>query len=389
MLSRLPQLPVYAQLPITLVSGKGAYVYDETGTEYLDMYGGHAVAITGHCHSKVVKAICNQAEKLMFYSNIVDFQIRRDLCEKLAALGPPGTYAVFLCNSGAEANENALTLARLATRRAKVVSIEGGFHGRTFLTLSISGIEKYRALSFLDGEPIFKSGEVIPFGHIDAARRTIDDACAAVIIEPIQGLNGCIPAEQSYLSELRKICSLRGALLIFDEVQCGMGRCGAFTVGQRQNISADLVTLAKGLGGGFPIAAVLISKEIAEIVKPGELGTTFGGGPMACAAALATLDVIEEENMIENARDIGDFLMSELAAVHGVKKVQGAGMLIGIVLDLPASEIRDKLLIKHRIISGTSAVSNVLRILPPLNLNLEQAQRFISSLSEVLSEGKK
>lgn len=387
MLSQPPQLPVYPQLPLTLVSGRGPFVFDKTGREYLDMYGGHAVAATGHCHPRVVEAISAQAAKLIFYSNAVDIPVRRELCAKLVDMGPENMRAVFLCNSGAEANENALTLARMITGRRKVVSVSGGFHGRTLLTLSLSGLAKYRKLAATPDGPLVSDVEVVSFGDIEEASGTVDETCAAVIIEPIQGLGGCVAADRSYLLGLRQVCDRHGVMLIFDEVQCGSGRCGAFTVAQLLNVRPNLISLAKGLGGGFPIGAVLADETAVKAVRPGDLGSTFGGGPLACAASLANLNAITDEDMIENASVVGEHLKRQLAAVAGVVKVQGEGLLLGMMLDRSAAEVRDELLQEHGIIAGTSAVPEVLRIMPPLNLPMEQADRFVSALRAVLTKG--
>jgi len=387
MLSRAPQLPVYDQLPLTLTSGSGPFVYDEAGNEYLDMYGGHAVAATGHCHPRVVRAVKKQAGDLLFYSNAVHIPARAALCEKLVRMGPEGARAVFLCNSGAEANENALTLARLATGRSGVVSFAGGFHGRTLLTLSICGIDRYRSLATVKDGPLFPHARIVPFGDARTASEAIDDTCAAVIIEPVQGLAGCVAASEEFLVALRRACDRSGAFLIFDEIQCGTGRCGAFCAGQLSGVSPDLTTLAKGLGGGFPIGAVLAGEKAVAAASVGALGSTFGGGPLACAAALANLEVIEEEGMIENARRVGERLQAALASIPGVERVQGAGLLLGIVLDRKARPVLDRLLGEHRIIAGGAAYERVLRIMPPLNLPVELADRFSASLENVLTKG--
>ncbi len=388
MLSQVPELPVYSQLPLTLVSGKGSMVFDETGRAYLDMYGGHAVAVTGHCHPRVVEAITLQAASLLFYSNAVDIPVRRELCARLIELGPKNMRAVFLCNSGAEANENALTLARLTTGRRKIVSVSGGFHGRTLLTLSLSGIEKYRSLASSEDGPLFFNKQVLAFGDIAAAAKLIDESCAALIIEPVQGLAGCVAAEENYLQKLREICDHKGVMLVFDEVQCGAGRCGAFTVAQLRGVQPNLISLAKGLGGGFPVGAVLADQAAVDAVRPGDLGSTFGGGPLACAAALANCNALVEEGMIENAARLGIQLKLGLTGIPGVLKVNGEGLMLGIVLDRAAAAVRDELLRDHDIIAGVSAVPEVLRILPPLNLTTELADRFVSALQSVLKKGQ-
>ncbi len=385
-MSNLPELPVYHQYPLTLVSGAGALVCDEAGNVYLDMYGGHAVAATGHCHPRVVKAIQKQAEKLLFYSNAVHIPVRNALCKKLVRMGPEGTEAVFLCNSGAEANENALTLARLITNRSKIVSFTGGFHGRTLQTLSLCGIDKYRALTTIDGEPLFKHGVIAPFNDAKAAAELIDKSCAAVIVEPVQGLAGCFAATGEFLKSLRKACDKTGAVLIFDEVQCGTGRCGAFVASMLTGVAPDITTLAKGLGGGFPIGAVLTNHRGVEAAAPGLMGSTFGGGPTACAAALANLRVMESEQMIANARKIGDRMKKALLKIPGVVEVRGAGLLLGAALDRKARPVMDKLLAKYKIIIGASVCENTLRVMPPLNLSADSADHFTDCFAKVLAD---
>jgi acetylornithine/N-succinyldiaminopimelate aminotransferase len=386
MLSQLPEMPVYSQLPITLVSGRGVFVTDDKGNEYLDMYGGHAVAVTGHCHPRVVEAVSTQAGKLLFYSNAVGIEIRSGLCKRLIELGPENMKAVFLCNSGAEANENALTLARLATGRRKIVSVTGGFHGRTLLTLSISGLENYRHLTETHAGPLFQHCQVAAFGDLDDVRKIVDETCAALIIEPVQGLNGAVVATDEFLEGIREICDATGAMMIFDEVQCGSGRCGAFTAAQTTTVLPDMVTLAKGLAGGFPIGAVMADERSLTGIKSGSLGSTFGGGPLACAAAVANLEVMVEEDLFKNAEEVGGHLMTRLSDLPGVQRVQGKGLLIGIVLDRPAAPVRDRLLFEHSIITGTSAVPDILRLLPPLNLKKGEADRFLDALKTVLTE---
>lgn len=386
MLNRRPELPVYHVQPLTVVKGRGVTVYDEAGVEYLDLYGGHAVAASGHCHPRVVRAIAAQAEQLLFYSNAVEMPVRRELCGKLLDLAGGRFAAVFLTNSGAEANEAALTIARLATGRRKIASVTGGFHGRSLLTLSLSGLERYRALTSVAGEPLFAHGVVLPFGDVRAARETIDDSFAAIIVEPVQGLAGCLPLPADYLAALREIADRTGARLIFDEVQCGVGRTGAFFAAEHTGVWPDLISLAKGLAAGFPIGATLVAEHLLPALNAGDLGTTFGGGPLACAAALANLAAIEEEQMIANAREVGAYLITRLTEIHGVTRVQGRGLMIGAVLDRPASAVASRLLQEHHILAGTSAIPEVLRLLPPLNLRREHADRFCAALSAVLEK---
>ncbi|RJO65854.1 MAG: aspartate aminotransferase family protein [Myxococcales bacterium] len=385
MLSALPQLPVYEQYPMPLASGRGCTVVDEDGVEYLDMYGGHAVALIGHSHPELVRALSRQAERLMFYSNAADLAVRRKFCQRLLAAGPDHLRAVFLSNSGAEANENALLLARRLTNRKTIVSVEGGFHGRTLLTLSISGIEKYRRLAEVNGEALFPHRRTIPLNDVEAARQAIDSSCAAVILEPVQGIAGARPAAPEFLAALKKRVDEVGALLILDEVQCGSGRCDAFTVAQATGVRPHILTLAKGLAGGFPIGATLVDERVASLAEPGLLGSTFGGGPLACAAGLATLAVLERDGLIEHARRLGETLRRELSDVPGVEAVSGRGFLIGIRSARRAKEITARLLAEQRIIAGGSLDPQVVRIMPPLTLSEKEAAHFVAALRVIFT----
>ncbi len=384
MLSPLPELPVYHLHPLTFVRGQGAYVYDQDGREYLDMYGGHAVAVSGHCHPRVVAAIIEQAAGLLFYSNLVQVPHRHELCVKLMELTVPAFAAVFLTNSGAEANEAALTIARLATKRRRIAAVAGGFHGRSLLTLSLSGLERYRALTEVGGQPLFPYVTILPCEDLTAAQQTLDESFAAVIVEPVQGLAGAVPLSAEYLAGLRAQCDRVGALLIFDEVQCGMGRTGTFLAGAQSGVQPDLATLAKGLGAGFPIGATLVAERLLEAVRPGDLGTTFGGGPVACAAALTNLAVLQDEDLSRQARETGDYLARHLAGQRSVLRVQGRGLLLGLVLNRPAAPVAARLLNEQAIVVGTSAVPEVMRLMPPLTLRRDQADRFLNALSAVL-----
>ncbi len=386
MLSAPPQMPVYHQLPFEVVSGHGNVVVDTDGHEYLDMYGGHAVAVLGHCHPALTQALTQQAKRLTFYSNAVDLEVRRKFCKKLLAMAPSGMHAAFLSNSGAESNENALTLARLVTKRKTIVAFEGGFHGRSLLALSACGIEKYRKLATIDGKPLFPHVRFAPFNDTEAALDAIGDGCAAVLVEPVQGLGGARKASTEFLQALRERCDATGSLLVFDEVQCGTGRSGAFTSADALGVEPHILTLAKGLGGGFPVAATLADERVTGFAGPGMLGSTFGGGPLAAAAGLATLETLEKENLIENARNLGAFLHDALAKLHGVTGVRGLGLLVGVETEAEAKTIHGALLQKHRILSGTCVDPHVLRLMPPLTLTRAEAEHFVSAFGEVLAE---
>lgn len=373
------ELPSYTRWPVTLVRGDRATVWDEAGKEYLDFYGGHAVASTGHSHPEVVRAITEQAKKLLFYSNVVDLPIRRRAAEAILRHAPAPLAKVFFVNSGTEANENAMRLARRVTGRADIVSFSGGFHGRTADAISAAGLAKYRDLA----RPNVPGHRVVGFGDLEELERALDEEVAAVLIEPIQSLAGVITAPASYFQGLRTLCDERGAKLIYDEVQTGFGRTGTFFFAGRHGIVPDLVTLAKGIASGFPMGAVLVSEEIAATVKPEEYGTTFGGGPLACAAAEATVRVIEEEDLLGRVRAGSRRLGEGLREFAAVAEVRGEGYLLGVVLDRPAKAVREELLTRGVLVGGCD-LPNVLRLLPPLVLTVEEIDRFLEILRETL-----
>ena len=379
------EVPVYARIPVRVARGRGCTLWDEAGREYLDMYGGHAVAVTGHCHPRVVAAVQAQAERLLFYSNAVPLAVRDELLELLAGMVPDGLGHVFLVNSGAEANEQALALARRLTGRPGVVSVAGGFHGRTVATLAASGIQHYRDLAVSGGGAELAARTiVVPFDDAGALSAAVDDATAAVILEPVQGLAGARDLSEAFLRRAREACDAHGALLVFDEVQCGTGRPGAFTASQLYGVRPDVLTLAKGIAAGVPMGAVMMTAEAASELKAGDLGTTFGGGPVACAAALANLAVIRDEDLPGNAARMEAFLRRRLAGLPGVQRVTGKGLLLGAVLDRPAREVQGALL-DRGVIAGSSVDPAVLRLLPPLVLGEADADRFAEVLEEVLA----
>jgi acetylornithine/N-succinyldiaminopimelate aminotransferase len=373
------ELPTYTRWPITLVKGEGSTVWDADGKSYLDLYGGHAVASTGHAHPAVVRAIAEQAKTLLFYSNVVALPVRTRAADAIARHAPaPGTK-VFFVNSGTEANENAMRLARRATGRDDVLSFGGGFHGRTADAISAAGLAKYRDL----GRPNVPGHRFAPFGDLAAAEARVDDGVAAVLVEPIQSLAGVITAPAEYFQGLRRLCDARGAKLIYDEVQTGFGRTGTFFFAGRHGVIPDLLTLAKGIASGVPMGAVLVSEEIAAGVKPEDYGTTFGGGPLACAAAEATVRVIEEEDLLGNVRRGSQRLREGLAQLPGVQEVRGEGFLLGVVLDRPGKPVREALLARGILVGG-SDFPEVLRLLPPLVLREEEIARFLAVMREVL-----
>ncbi|HJW13053.1 MAG TPA: aminotransferase class III-fold pyridoxal phosphate-dependent enzyme [Thermoanaerobaculia bacterium] len=373
------ELPTYTRWPIELARGEGSTVWDTAGKSYLDLYGGHAVAATGHCHPEVVRAIREQAGKLLFYSNVVALPLRARAAEAIAAQAPAPLSKVFFVNSGTEANENAMRLARRATGRTEVLSFGGGFHGRTADAISAAGLAKYREL----GAPNVPGHRIVPFGDLPAADAALDETVAAVLIEPIQSLAGVITAEASYFQGLRRLCDERGAKLIYDEVQTGFGRTGTFFFAGRHGVVPDLVCLAKGIGSGFPMGAVLVSDEVAAPVKPEDYGTTFGGGPLACAAAEATVHVIEEEGLLANVRAGSQRLREGLSRLAAVREVRGEGFLLGVALDRPGKPVRGALLERGFLVGG-SDLPDVLRLLPPLVLTAEEIDRFLEAMRKVL-----
>jgi acetylornithine/N-succinyldiaminopimelate aminotransferase len=372
-------LPVYAQFPVRPVRGRGSWLIDENGDEWLDAYGGHAVASTGHCHPHVVRAIKEQAEQLLFYSSAVPHALREKLAQKLVELCPEPLSQVFLCNSGAEANENALHLARKITGRPNIVSIAGGWHGRTAGTLACTDGARYEETARRTGITLSRK---VPFDDIAALERAVDQSVATVLIEPIQGFAGARDCSPEFLRAARRICRKQQALLIFDEVQCGTARCGAFTAAESYGVTPDILTLAKGLASGLPIAAVIASAEVSRTVVLGDLGSTFGGGPIPCAAALATIEVIEQEGLIENAVSVGAYLTAGAQAL-GISRVTGRGLLLGLHLDRQAAPVQTELF-RHRVLTGTATDPNVLRLLPPLSFSQAEADLLLTGLKDVL-----
>ncbi len=373
-------LPVYAQFPIRPVRGRGSWLVDEDGAEWLDAYGGHAVASTGHSHPAVVRAIAEQAERLLFYSTAVPLPQREALAEKLAELCPDPLGRVFFCNSGAEANENALHLARRQTGRQTIVSLRGGWHGRTAATLACTDGARYEEAARRAGVPLSRK---VPFDDIAALDAAVDDTVAAILVEPIQGFAGARDCSPEFLRAARRLCDERGAVLLFDEVQCGVGRCGAFSAAEAVGVTPDALTFAKGLAGGLPIGAVVASPRLTDSLVLGDLGSTFGGGPVPCAAALANIEVIEREGLVANAVAVGEQLARGARAL-GVERVTGRGLLLGLHLGRPAAEVQ-RALFAHRILTGTATDPRVLRLLPPLTFSPREADLLLAGLREVLA----
>ncbi len=372
-------LPVYAQVPVRPVRGWGSWLIDENGDQWLDAYGGHAVAATGHSHPDVVRAIADQAADLLFYSTAVAHPRREELATKLVELCPEPLGRVFLCNSGAEANENALHLARRHTGRQAVVSVKGGWHGRTAATLACTDGARYEEAARRSGIPLSRK---VPFDDIAALELAVDGSVAAFIVEPVQGFAGARDCDPAFLRAARRVCDQHDVVLIFDEVQCGVGRCGAFSAAESFGVIPDVLTFAKGLGAGIPIAAVIATDAITRSLSVGDLGSTFGGGPVPCAAALANIAVIERDRLIENAVEVGGHL-ARAARSLGVARVSGRGLLLGLHLGRPATEVQAALF-QHRILTGTSTDPQVLRLLPPLSFSRQEADLLIAGLEAVL-----
>lgn len=374
-------LPTYAKPPIALVRGEGTTVWDADGREYLDFYGGHCVALLGHCPPRVVEAIRQQAGELLFYSNAMYSPVRAQAAAALVALAPESMSRVFWCNSGTEANEAALKLARTATGRTTVASCTGGFHGRTLGALATTHGDGYRA-PYLD---ILPETTWVPFGDADAAREALAGGdVAALLIEPIQSVAGIVEAAPEYYRALREICDETGTLLIFDEVQTGVGRTGTFLYGEHVGVVPDMSTLAKSLGAGVPVGAVLVSEAIAAGVKPGDQGTTFGGGMLAMAAVTAALAQLVDDDLMRRATVIHAWLTAGLAEMPGVVEVRGKGCLVGVALDRPAAPVRDALRAAG-VLVGTSGRPDTLRLMPPLTTTDDEIDACLAALSDALA----
>ncbi|HNX55513.1 MAG TPA: aminotransferase class III-fold pyridoxal phosphate-dependent enzyme [Prolixibacteraceae bacterium] len=368
---------VYPLLDITPVKGQNCYIWDENGTQYLDLYGGHAVISVGHSHPHYVKRIKDQLDQIGFYSNSVQIPQQKELAEKLGkACGYPD-YQLFLINSGAEANENAIKLASFATGRKKIISFSKSFHGRTSAAVAVTDNPKIVAPVNATSNAV-----ILPFNDINALEEQLKtNEIAGVIIEGIQGVGGIRVPDTEFLVGAEKLCKQYGTLLILDEIQSGYGRSGKFFAHQYTSVKPDLITVAKGMGNGFPVGALLISPEI----KPwfGMLGTTFGGNYLACAASLAVLEIMEEEKLVENAAEVGEYLINKLKAVSGIKEVRGLGLMIGLEFEQQINDIRHVLLKKHHIFTGVSG-TNTIRLLSPLTLTKQQADTFVDALLETL-----
>lgn len=372
---------VYPLFDIEPVKAQGSYIWDANGTKYLDLYGGHAVISVGHSHPYYIQKITDQLNKIGFYSNSVKIKQQEELAQKLGELSEYENYNLFLCNSGAEANENALKLASFQTGRKKVIAFGKSFHGRTSLAVAATDDAKIVA-------PVNETRNIVfvPFNDIAAFEKEIGTDTCAVIIEGMQGVGGVNVPTTEFLQKIKALCEINGALLILDEVQSGYGRSGKFFSHQHANVIPDIITTAKGMGNGFPIAGVLINPAIEA--KMGMLGTTFGGAYLACAAGIAVLDIIKKENLIENSEKVGNYLMQEAKKINGVKEVRGQGLMVGIQLEIPCADVRNELLHKHKIFTGSSSEKHTLRILPALNVTKTEIDMFLTAFSASLQSVK-
>ena len=369
---------VYPLFDIDIVSGKGCNVYDSNGQEYLDLYGGHAVVSVGPSHPMLTKAISEQASRLMFYSNSVINNLQVTLANKLGKISGYDDYQLFLVNSGAEANENALKLASFYTGKSRIIAFGKAFHGRT--SAAVEATDNPKIIS-----PLNSNGHVtfLELNNLDAVANELSkgDICA-VIIEGIQGVGGIRIPDNDFLIGLRALCDKHGVVLILDEIQSGYGRTGRFFAHQYSGIRPDIITSAKGIANGFPMGAVLISPKFKPVY--GMLGTTFGGNHLACAAAIAVIDIFNNEKLIENAAIVGEYLLNKLKAIPGIKEVRGRGLMIGLEFEHPTKELRTRLIKDEHVFTG-AASTNIIRLLPPLTLTMEQADDFVNRLLRAIN----
>jgi acetylornithine aminotransferase len=370
---------VYPLYNVTPVKAEGVYVWDENNTKYLDFYGGHGVISIGHSHPEYVKSLSEQLAKIGFYSNSIVNPLQQELAHKLGKLSGCENYNLFLCNSGAEANENALKLASFETGKSRIIAFKNAFHGRTSAAVVVTDNASINAPINLQQKVTF-----LPLNDIELVIHEIGKGdVAAVIIEGIQGVGGLDEGTTEFFQQLQEICNKNKVVLILDEVQSGYGRSGKFFAFQHHNILPDIITTAKGMGNGFPIGGVLIADKYKA--KYGMLGTTFGGNHLACAAGIAVLDIIEKEKLMENVNEVFQYFSEEIKSVSQIKKVKGKGLMLGVEFDFEVSELRKKLIFDKHIFTGGSNNKNMLRILPPLSAKKEHVNIFINALKEILA----
>lgn len=371
---------VYKMLPLELAYAKGYHVYDTQGREYLDFYGGHAVISIGHSHTKYIAALTKQLHDIAYYSNAVEFPLRNQLAQKLGELSGYHDYQLFLCNSGAEAIENALKVASFYNGKKKIVAFKGGFHGRTSAAVSITDNPAIQA-------PVNSGGEVVILEaeNIDLLAQTMaaGDVCA-VVIEGIRGVGGIYVPSPEFLQAIERLCAEHDAVFICDEIQSGYGRTGTFFAHQQAGVTPELITVAKGMGNGFPIGGVLIHPKFKP--KAGMLGTTFGGNPLACAAGMSVLEIMEKEDLIRNVQQLGQYLREQLKTIPAIKEIVGKGLMLGLVFEGPVKELQQAL-VEERVLTGSSSRPNEIRLLPPLTIDAAAVDSFIAKLKKVAPQG--
>ncbi|MFN8364180.1 MAG: aminotransferase class III-fold pyridoxal phosphate-dependent enzyme [Cloacibacterium normanense] len=372
---------VYPLIDVTPAKAEGSYFWDENGTEYLDLYGGHAVISIGHSHPTYVKYITEQLNNIGFYSNYVKIPIQNQVAEQLTKLSGYDDYTLFLCNSGAEANENAIKLASFHTGKKKIIYFSGAFHGRTAAAVACTDNQKIVA-------PVNQSENFIklPFNDLEALENEFktNPDIAGVIVEGIQGVGGVQIPTTEFLQKIQELCNENNAVFIADEIQSGFGRSGKFFAHQHAGVTPDIISMAKGMGNGFPVAGILISPKFKA--SYGLLGTTFGGNFLACAATKAVLEVIEEENLLQNAQEVGDYLVSLLQNQKNIKEIRYQGLMIGIDLAFPCNEVRTRLVKEYKMLTGNASTPNTLRVLPALNVKKEDVKKFADALIQILQE---
>ena len=372
---------VYPLIDVTPAKAEGSYFWDENGTEYLDLYGGHAVISIGHSHPTYVKYITEQLNNIGFYSNYVKIPIQNQVAEQLTKLSGYDDYTLFLCNSGAEANENAIKLASFHTGKKKIIYFSGAFHGRTAAAVACTDNPKIVA-------PVNQSENFVklPFNDLEALENEFktNSDIAGVIVEGIQGVGGVQIPTTEFLQEIQQLCNENNAVFIADEIQSGFGRSGKFFAHQHAGVTPDIIAMAKGMGNGFPVAGILISPKFKA--SYGLLGTTFGGNFLACAATKAVLDVIEKENLLQNAQEVGDYLVSLLQNQKNIKEIRYQGLMIGIDLAFPCNEVRTRLVKEYKMLTGNASTPNTLRVLPALNVKKEDVKKFADALIRILNE---
>ncbi|WP_248724140.1 aspartate aminotransferase family protein [Seonamhaeicola sp. ML3] len=374
----MPLFDVYPLYNVTPVSGKGIHVYDDQGTEYLDLYGGHAVISIGHAHPNYVKAVTTQVETLGFYSNAIQNPLQKQLADKLEQLSGCKDYQLFFCNSGAEANENALKVASFKTGKARVLAFRNGFHGRT--SAAVAATDNPNAVAPLNAQ---QKVTFLELNDVEGVKRELEkgDVCA-VIVEFIQGVGGLDQGTREFFEQVDVLCKANNTMFIADEVQSGYGRSGKFFTFQHYNVTPDVISIAKGMGNGFPIGGVLIHPDIEA--KYGMLGTTFGGNHLACAAGLAVLNTIEDENLIDNVNEMGAYFIEKAKAMLQIKQIKGRGLMLGLEFDFEVGDLRKDLIYNYKIFTGGAANKKVLRILPPLNIETQHVDQFFEALKKAL-----